>query len=144
MKTVLVSIALSLTSLILSAQSETETSIATEGTTITITVPVQSSEGSILVGLYQESNFMQTPTLAAVGEIKDGKSIVTLNNVAPGEYGITLLHDKNGNKRMDFDANGMPLERYGVSNNIMSYGPPQWSDAKFEVGNTPIEMEIRL
>jgi uncharacterized protein (DUF2141 family) len=142
MKTILVSIALSFTSLFLTAQSETETS--TEGTTITITIPIQSSEGTILVGLYKESNFMQNPTLAAVGEIKDGKSIITLNDVAPGEYGITLLHDKNDNKRMDFDANGMPLERYGVSNNTLSYGPPQWSDAKFEVANTPIEMEIRL
>jgi uncharacterized protein (DUF2141 family) len=144
MKTVLVSIALSFSSLFLSAQSETETSTSTEGTTITLTVPVQGTEGTILVGLYKESNFMQNPTLAAVGEIKDGKSIITLNDVAPGEYGITLLHDKNDNKRMDFDANGMPLERYGVSNNTLSYGPPQWSDAKFEVANTPIEMEIRL
>jgi uncharacterized protein (DUF2141 family) len=45
---------------------------------------------------------------------------------------------------MDFDANGMPLERFGVSNNNISYGPPQWVDAKFEVANTPVEMEIRL
>jgi uncharacterized protein (DUF2141 family) len=142
MKTILVSIALSFTSLFLTAQSETETS--TEGTTITITIPIQSSEGTILVGLYKESNFMQNPTLGAIGEIKDGKSIVILNNIAPGEYGITLLHDKNNNKRMDFDANGRPLEMYGVSNNNMSYGPPQWSDAKFEVANTPVEMEIRL
>jgi len=142
MKTVLVSIALSLTSLFLTAQSETE--ISTEGTTITITIPVHSSEGNILVGLFEESNFMQNPTLSAIGEIKDGKSVVIINNVVPGEYGITLVHDKNNNKRMDFDANGMPLEMFGVSNNNMSYGPPLWSDAKFEVTNTPIEMEIRL
>tara|TARA_R110000772_G_scaffold152407_1_gene263164 strand:+ start:1029 stop:1457 length:429 start_codon:yes stop_codon:yes gene_type:complete len=142
MKTVLVSIALSLTSLFLSAQSDTE--ISTEGTTITITIPVHSSEGNILVGLYEESNFMQNPTLSAVGEIKDGKSVVILNNVVPGEYGITLVHDKNNNKRMDFDSSGMPLEMFGVSNNNMSYGPPLWSDAKFDVAATPIEMEIRL
>ena len=144
MKTALVTIALSFSSLFLSAQSEAETSTSTVGTTITITVPVQSTEGTILVGLYTESNFMQNPTSGAVGEIKDGKCIVNLNNIAPGEYGITLLHDKNNNKRMDFDANGMPSERFGVSNNNMSYGPPQWKNAKFEVANTPIEMEIRL
>jgi uncharacterized protein (DUF2141 family) len=142
MKTVLVSITLSLTSLFLTAQSETE--ISTEGTTITITIPVHSSEGNVLIGLYEESNFMQNPTRSAIGEIKDGKSVVILNNVVPGEYGITLVHDKNNNKRMDFDANGMPLEMFGVSNNNMSYGPPLWSDAKFQVANTPIEMEIRL
>ena len=45
---------------------------------------------------------------------------------------------------MDFDTNGMPLEMYGVSNNVMSMGPPLWSDAKFEVADTPIELDIRM
>ena len=45
---------------------------------------------------------------------------------------------------MDFEANGMPKELYGASNNNMSMGPPRWSDAKFEVGTQPITMEIRL
>lgn len=142
MKTVLVTIALSISSFFVSAQSETETS--NKGITITVTVPVKSAEGAILMGLYQKSGFMQTPITRAVGEIKDGKAIVLLKNVAPGEYGITVLHDKNNNKRMDYNSNGMPLEMYGVSNNAMSYGPPQWRDARFEVANTPISMEIRL
>ncbi|MDX1462028.1 MAG: DUF2141 domain-containing protein, partial [Marinirhabdus sp.] len=46
--------------------------------------------------------------------------------------------------RMDFEANGMPKENYGVSNNVMNFGPPQWSDAKFEVSTAPLNMEIRL
>jgi uncharacterized protein (DUF2141 family) len=45
---------------------------------------------------------------------------------------------------MDFDPSGRPTEMYGVSNNTMSYGPPQWNDAKFKVANTPLEMELRL
>lgn len=142
MKTILVTIALSLTTLLLTAQAETE--ISSEGTTITISVPVQSSEGKILFGLYDESNFMKNPLAGLDGEIIDGKSTVTFTNVSPGVYAVMLYHDKNDNKQMDFDPNGMPLEMYGVSNNSMSYGPPVWSEAKFEVTSSPIEMEIRM
>lgn len=142
MKTVLVTIALSLTTLLLTAQSETE--VSAEGTTITITIPVHSSEGMVRVGLYDASNFMQKPSVGADSEIVDLKANVTFENVIPGEYAVILYHDKNNNNIMDFEPNGMPLEMYGMSNNPMSYGPPLWNDAKFEVGTTSIEMEIRL
>ena len=142
MKTLILSITVLLTSFFLNAQSYTASN--SEGTTITITVPVQSSEGNIVVGLYEESNFMRNPSTGTAGEIIDGKAVVTFENVAPGTYAVILFHDKNENKQMDFDPSGMPLESYGVSNNVMSMGPPQWNDAKFEVVSAPIEMEIRM
>lgn len=142
MKTILLTIALSLTTYFLAAQAEPE--ILSEGTTITISVPVHSSEGMVRIGLYNAENFMQTPSVGIDSEIVDLKATVTFKNVIPGEYAVILYHDKNNNNQMDFDPNGMPLEMYGMSNNPMSYGPPQWSDAKFEVGTSPVEMEIRL
>lgn len=91
-----------------------------EGTTITVTVPVNSSEGNILIGLYTEDTFLKAaPLMRASAEIVDGKATATFENVAAGTYGISLFQDKNSNKQMDFDANGMPLEPYGVSNNVM-------------------------
>lgn len=142
MKTLFVSIVLTLSSFILSAQVPSETT--SEGTTITISIPVQSSEGNIIIGLYNQTNFMKNPSEGLTGEIVDGKATVTFTNVASGEHAVILFHDKNLNKTMDFDYNGMPLEMYGMSNNPMSYGPPQWIDAKFEVIGDPIEMEIRM
>lgn len=142
MKTTILAISLALISNFLSAQND---AIAvTEGTTITVTVPVVGDEGSVLVGLDDEAHFMQKGIQSAEGIIKDGQATVIFNNVVPGEYAIVLFHDKNGNKKMDFDPMGMPLEPYGISNNVMSYGPPQWSDAKFEVGSDPIVMEIKM
>jgi len=142
MKTLILSIALSLSSFLLTAQSETESS--SQATTITITVPVQSNEGNIVVGLYEESNFMRNPSTGLESEIVDGIATVTFENVTPGTYAVILFHDKNGNKQMDFEPSGMPLEMFGVSNNVMSMGPPQWSEAKFEVTSEPIAMEIRM
>ncbi len=144
MKTIILSIALSISAFFTNAQTDALT-VSSEGTTITVTVPVQSSEGKVIFGLYNESTFMKAaPIQGLEGDIVDGKVTVTFTNVEAGEYGITLFHDKNNNKQMDFEANGMPKEMYGVSNNVMNFGPPQWSDAKFEVAETPIEMEIRM
>lgn len=142
MKTIIVSISLLLFSYFLNAQ--TDSTATPEGVTITVTVAVNSDEGSILAGLDDEAHFMQKGIQSQEGIIKDGKATLTFTNVVPGEYAIVLFQDKNSNKQMDFEANGMPLEPYGVSNNVMSYGPPMWSDAKFEVDDQPITMEIKL
>jgi uncharacterized protein (DUF2141 family) len=45
---------------------------------------------------------------------------------------------------MDFDTSGMPAESYGMSNNPLSYGPPQYSDAKFELKSEDLSFNIRF
>ena len=142
MKIILFTIALALTSLLLNAQTSKET--ISEGTTITVTVPLKSTSGKVIFGLHNETTFMKQALVGLSSEIKDGMASVTFTNVRPGTYGIIVLHDRNDNKQMDFEPNGMPMEDFGVSNNVMIMGPPQWQDAKFEVANTPLEMEIRL
>ncbi len=114
------------------------------GTEITVTVPVNATDGQIIVGLYNKDNFMRQPLQALTSEIKDGQAKVTFANIVPGEYAITLFHDKNNDSQLNFDTNGRPSEDYGVSNNAMSMGPPQWSDAAFTVADQPIALEIRM
>lgn len=143
MKTVLFTLA-TIISLHL-AKAQEATSKTESGITITVTVPVKIDKGTVIGGVYNETSFMKgAPNYGYEATIEDGKAVLIFSNIPPGTYGITLFHDTNGNKTMDFETNGMPKEMYGVSNNIMSYGPPQWSDAKFEVASEDIEMEIRL
>lgn len=143
MKTILLTFTLLIGTLIAYAQSEPTTD--NSGVSITVNVPVPSDDGTVIIGLYDQKSFMVAPPLHAYDvEIVDGSATATFTNVQPGIYAITLFHDKNGNKQMDFEANGMPIEMYGVSNNVMSAGPPQWSDAKFEVGDEPLTFDIRM
>ncbi len=143
MKTIFLSIALIISGFAVNAQSNNESSL--NGTTITVHVPIRGFGGSLIAGLYNEATFMKAAPLQGVDtQVMEGFATVVFTDVPPGTYAISLFHDKNGNKTMDFEANGMPKESYGVSNNNMSMGPPQWSDAKFEVGTSPIKMEIRL
>mgnify|MGYP001359131124 FL=1 len=113
---------------------------------IEATVPnVTGTEGNVKFGLYTAETFMKAePDFSAKGEIKDGKSKVTFENVPKGTYAILVMHDKNDNNQMDFDTNGMPLEQYGSSGNSMTYGPPVWEESKFEFDGTSKEFEIRF
>ncbi|REE24564.1 uncharacterized protein (DUF2141 family) [Winogradskyella pacifica] len=138
MKKLILTFALALTSIIGFSQNE--------GATITITIDnVKSDNGKVLTSLHNSETFMKGKgVMDTETEIKDGKVTITFKNVLPGEYAIMTLHDENDNKRMDFQDNGMPLESYGVSNNVMSFGPPNYGDAKFKVADKDLEMNIRF
>jgi uncharacterized protein (DUF2141 family) len=118
---------------------------STEKRTITVTVPnVTSDKGTVNYALYTKEGFMAKPIQAQVSKIKGKKSTVVFTDVAPGNYAIICFHDSNSNKKMDFQDNGMPLEDYGISNNPVTYGPPQYDTAKFVVADKDVTLEIKF
>ncbi|MEO6347179.1 MAG: DUF2141 domain-containing protein, partial [Aquaticitalea sp.] len=128
MKTIAFTIALTLVSILGFSQ-------VTKGITITVKVDnIKNDTGHLLLGLHTADTFMKEKGIQrAKSEVKDGKITATFTNVEPGTYAIMALHDANDNSQMDFETNGMPSESYGMSNNPVSFGPPEFSAAKFEV-----------
>ncbi len=118
----------------------------TKGITITVTIDnVKNDNGNVILGLHSEDTFMRGQGVqSAKSEIKNGKITATFTNVPAGTFAIMALHDANDNERMDFEPSGMPSESYGMSNNPMSYGPPQFNEAKFEVNGKDLEFKIRF
>lgn len=119
---------------------------AQDGRTITVTVDnVPNTNGKVAFALHTQNTFMKANAIMNLeSTIKGNTATVIFNDVKPGEYAILVLHDENGNNRMDYRENGMPLEAFGASNNIMNYGPPQYEDAKFIVAEDDIEVNIRF
>ncbi|MGC6431350.1 MAG: DUF2141 domain-containing protein [Jejuia sp.] len=117
-----------------------------EGKTITVTIEnITNNNGHVLLSLHTESTFMKGAGIQnAKTKIIDGKITATFKNVTPGTYAIMALHDENDNNAMDFEANGMPKEDYGMSNNSMSFGPPQFAEAKFDMAKEDLEMNIKF
>jgi len=111
---------------------------------ITVTIEnIANNKGNVIFGLHTEDTFMKGQGIAsAASDIVDGKVTVTFKNITEGTYAIMALHDENKNKKMDFQDNGMPMESYGMSNNPVSYGPPQYATAKFNLKNDNIYMKI--
>ena len=106
---------------------------------------VNNDLGKVIFSLHSQDTFMTKESLQrAEGEIVNNKVEVVFENVVSGTYAIMVLHDENENYKMDFDNDGMPIESYGMSNNPLSYGPPQFIDAKFDVLEEDLEFKIRF
>tara|TARA_B110000902_G_scaffold192642_1_gene218311 strand:+ start:5004 stop:5465 length:462 start_codon:yes stop_codon:yes gene_type:complete len=119
--------------------------IAQNKTTITATVVnVTSDSGKVGFALYNKENFRMKPIQGKESKIVDGKSTIIFENVEAGEYAVICYHDKNDNDKMDFQSNGMPLEDYGASNNVINFGPPNYEDAKFVVTDKSVRLDIKF
>ena len=119
--------------------------ITGQNNTITAKVINATSDGgTVEFALYNKTNFRMKPLQGAKSKIVNGKSVVVFENIEAGEYAIICYHDKNNNDKMDFEVNGMPLEDYGASNNIMNFGPPKFEDAKFSIIDKNVSLEIKF
>ena len=81
-------------------------------------------------------------------DFPDGEGIVTLrvpitgpntscsfSNVEPDKYAIAVVHDENGNGKLDKNFVGVPSEGYGVSNNkTYALTAPKWNESIFTLG----------
>lgn len=117
-----------------------------KGVTLTVTVEnVLADGGTILAGLHTEETFMRNDGIASA-DAPAIKGVVTLTfeNVTPGTYALMIMHDANDNKQMDMSPEGMPKESYGTSGEMNMFGPPVFTDAKFEVIDEDQEISIRF
>ncbi len=131
-------IAICLFTLSLKAQEET--------VTVSVTIEnVLNDKGTVMASLHNSETFMKAAGVIDLQEAAQKGSVTfTFENVVPGTYAIMVLHDENDNKRMDFEANGMPKENYGISGNEMPMGPPTFADAQFDVTDADKELIIRF
>ena len=70
---------------------------------------------------------------------------IVFNDVPPGEYAISLLHDENGNGKAD-TVLFLPKEGFGFSRDAKArFGPPKFSAAAFTVdSDAPVYQKIRM
>jgi len=67
-------------------------------------------------------------------------------NVEPGTYAIAVVHDENGNGKLDKNFVGVPSEGYGVSNNkTYALSAPNWNESTFTLGaNESKTLQVKL
>jgi uncharacterized protein (DUF2141 family) len=70
---------------------------------------------------------------------------VTFKDLPQGTFAVSVLHDENGNGKMDKNFVGMPKEGYGASNNPKKKKrAPTFDEAKFSLNSTGQTIEITL
>ncbi|MBL8520144.1 MAG: DUF2141 domain-containing protein [Betaproteobacteria bacterium] len=115
--------------------------------TITVEVSgVAEAKGYILVAAFDKAEgWLKRPAQAARADAKAGTVTVTLPGLADGEYAFSVVHDLNGNNRLDANALGIPSEPYGFSNDAAgNFGPPKFEDARVKVGKDATKFVVKL
>lgn len=67
-----------------------------------------------------------------------------IDGLAPGDYALAVIHDANGNAKLDTML-GIPREGFGFSRNpAIRFGPPRFSAASFSVGTDAQKQQVRI
>ena len=98
---------------------------------------IKSIKGELYVALYNSEESFMNPEEAVqkiIVPLTEAELSFTFEDVEAGIYAISLFQDKNDNGKLDTHPNGIPLERYGFSNNAKGkFGPPSFTEASFSV-----------
>lgn len=110
---------------------------------------LRNDAGSVRIALFTSAKgYPEQFTLAAVTRSKKAAApsqTVTFQNLAPGTYALSLLHDENDNKKLDRNFLGVPTEGIGASNDATNtLGPPKFEDARFELGTGKTGLVVRV
>jgi uncharacterized protein (DUF2141 family) len=95
---------------------------------------MEQTTGTLYVAVYDVENYMKKPVYRALAKVDREEISMELDNIAPGEYAVSIFHDENDNGKLDAGTYGIPVEKTGSSNNAKgTYGPPTFEDCKFTV-----------
>lgn len=101
---------------------------------VTVTVTgVRNAKGKIAALAFSNKNgFPDKPDKAlaqAVIDARKGTATLTLKNLPAGKLAITVLHDEDGNGKLNRTIIGLPLEGVGMSGKPEGKLPPTFNDA---------------
>ena len=104
------------------------------------------ARGEVLVSLFNQSEgWMRKGIAASKTPAQIGSVNVTFPGLPEGDYAVSAIHDLNGNRRLDSNAIGMPIEPYGFSNDATgNFGPPSFEQAKFQLGKESKSISLKL
>jgi uncharacterized protein (DUF2141 family) len=123
-----------------------------QGNSVGSTVEVQlthlrSERGVVHVCLTRSADHFpdcaQDPE-AVKATVRASEHDVRLPAVEPGQYALAVIHDENGNGRLDTML-GIPKEGFGFSRNpSIGFGPPPFEKVRFAVEAGATTQRVRL
>ncbi len=104
----------------------------------TLTVKVKNlknTDGRLEVSLFSsEADWLNKGAQKIVAFEDTDEVVVTFEDVTPGIYAVSVIHDENSNGDLDTGFLGIPTEDYGFSNDAKgTFGPASFGDSKFEM-----------
>lgn len=107
---------------------------------------IKSKKGSIRFGLFStEADYLKNPIEKKVIKSTGKDVTVVFENLQPGDYALSVIHDENENGELDSNALGIPKEGFAFGNNALgSFGPPPFEKAKITIVDQDVKQDIKL
>jgi uncharacterized protein (DUF2141 family) len=111
---------------------------------VTIT-NIRGQKGDIIVGIFDSENFLKKPIEGRMAKPSGDSVTVVFENLKPGKYAVSVVHDANNNKDLDKNKLGIPKEGFGFSNNVLgTMGPPSFERAQIDLTAEQKELDIDI
>lgn len=108
---------------------------------------LRTTEGTVMVKVCDSAECWDADgkPAAAARLTPEGSTLRhVFSDLAPGDYGILVLHDENDNGRMDTNFIGIPKEGYGFSNNPSVMRKATFDEARFALPAEGTSVSLRL
>jgi uncharacterized protein (DUF2141 family) len=111
----------------------------------------RNAKGRIKIALYRDAKgFPSDPSSAVASQTfeidpQTLSATAVFKDIPQGVYAASVFQDESMTGKMEFDAQGIPLYGYGISNNPdTSMGPPTPEQASFKVNQAECNIEIKM
>ncbi len=127
--------------------AEGPTTAPSAGLTVTV-ADLRNAKGHLRLGVFNSAKgFPRARDRALLWKTLQSDSVerVFHLDLPPGRYAVVVLHDENGNKKLDENFLGVPKEGYGVSNNPKPrFRAATFDEAVFELSETGAEITVSI
>lgn len=116
-------------------------------TNLQVTVTnIKGVKGNIMVGIFDsDEKFLKEPLDGRMAKANGDSITVVFENLKPGKYAVSVLHDANKNQDLDKNKLGIPKEGFGFSNNVNgAMGPPSFKRAIIDLTPEMKDLDIGI
>lgn len=108
---------------------------------------LRSSDGNIQACVWHGPEHFLTKRCAEFGRlvvVPAGPTVSLKIDLQPGEYAVSLIHDANGNHKLDTNLLGLPTEGVGFSRNpVLAFSKPSYASTRFEAGSAVAPIKVK-
>jgi uncharacterized protein (DUF2141 family) len=108
---------------------------------------IRTFKGNVAIAVIDsETNWSPQGKPVAVQSVAATGSEVTFHfaDLPPGAYALQVMHDENGNGKLDTNLLGVPTEGYGFSNNPQVMRRARFDEARFKLDGASATLVVRL
>jgi uncharacterized protein (DUF2141 family) len=107
---------------------------------------IKSDKGNLRAGIFKEKEtFLKNATYGKVVKAHKNELKIIFDDLPPGTYAISVIHDENENGKLDSNMIGIPKEGFGFANDAMgTFGPPAFEKASITVETQKVSITITM